>query len=920
MPYSALIRRTKLHRPPLAPDVIPRPHLFARLDRGRDLPLALVSAPAGYGKSTLVASWLEGCDCQSAWLSLDGTDNDLGLFAAYIVAAVQTRYPDACQATFGLLRAGEQPNPGALADCLSNDLDELPDALVLALDDYQTIHDAAVHNLVDQLVLYPPERFRLIVMSRSDPPLSLGRLRAQSRMVEVRIGELQFERDETAAFVQRVSGHDLDAATVDHLHEVTEGWPVGLHLAALAMRHHAEPAEFLRDFDGGTHYLRDYLVEDVLSHQEPAARDCLVEISILDSFCQALCTAVHADGGAARPTDLLGTTLRGLLADSGLPCVALDERHEWYRYHHLVQDVLDRQLEARRSPQEIARLHQRAAEWYEANGLIEEALGHALKSDSPHAAGNLIVRHRDEILNGEQWRRLERWLRWLPKETVEGDPDLLLLTAWQLTNRGRHAKAFQILPRIEELLSGLPPDVAARPRGGIDALRSYQMFVYEKRPGEAIEYARRALAGLPADALSERGWSVMMLAGALQMSGDLAGAREAIYEALAGASGTGSTFQARLYSTLCFVNWMAADLPTVKRAALQYAATGETLGLSESAQVGRYFVGITHYEEDDLAAAEAQLVRAVDGDRIVNADWYAQAAFALASVYQARGRTEEARSLAARVSAYMLRTGNAAQLVRATAFEAELALRRGSLAEAVKWARNYEPDGFTAMYRAQEPPLTLAKTLVRANNPESRARAGDLLTRLHGFTTQTHNVRYLIEVLGLRALLQAAGGDEAAALEDLARAVSLARPGGLVRAFADLGPGLVPLLNRLEVPGETLPYVGRILTAFGDDPEAATEDVSAEAVCRERARRRSAKHLLTDRELEVLALLSRRLSNKEIAARLYITPGTVKRHASTLYSKLGVHDRRSAVAKATGLGLLTAPDHRLQGSPPPPVP
>jgi LuxR family maltose regulon positive regulatory protein len=569
----------------------------------------------------------------------------------------------------------------------------------------------------------------------------------------------------------------------------------------------------------------------------------------------------------------------------------LDDRGEWYRYHHLFQELLQRQLKARLGPEQIVGLHRRAAAWFEAHGWLEEAIAHALQADDPEAAGHLIVRHRNDILNGEQWHRLERWLNRLPVEVVEADPELLLLKAWHLQLQGFHAEAFSIRERIEERLSGEPPDAAAtaRLRGGIDAMRSYQH--YEKGEVElAAKCAEQTLRRLPLESLSERGYALMVLGGAIRASGDLEGARKVIYDALADSTLPVGTFQGRMLMSLCLMNWVAGDLPSLRLTAKQYFELGEELGLLESAMNGRYFIGIAHYHQNELSKAETSLIHVVSARSVPSLPFLTESAFALASVYQARGQADKARETIDFVCDYLLSVRNPSVLRRAQAYQADLALRQGRMADALRWAQPFDPEPFQAPYRFHEPRITLARMLVMEGSEQSLEQAANLLTRLGAFLEKIHNTRFLIEVLALQALLHDAQGDEPAAREVLGKAVALAQPGGFIRVFVDLGLGLARLLNGLELDTEGLRYVSRILAAYRSEGQTQTGETS--------------DHGLTKRELDILELLANELSNKQIADRLCISPATVKRHTENVYHKLGVSDRRKAVAKATALTII----------------
>ncbi len=899
------IIRTKLHRPPVASDIVYRKALYARLEKGRRLPLSLSSAPAGYGKSTVISHWLDTCGCPSAWLSLDETDSDLRVFVSYVVAAVRTVSTTACQDTLMQLKADELPSTTRLAGLLSNDLDAIGEPLILALDDYHRIRDPSVHELLNRMLEHPPRDLHVSIMSRRDPPLSLGSFRTAHKMTEIRMQDLQFTEGETAAFLKQASGRSVGSSALKHLQDKTEGWPVALRLAALALRHRTDADEFIRAFGGGSQQLQEYLVAEILAQQSPDMCDCLCRTSILDRFCPSLCQSLcDMECSSGRCTIRDHSTGQAFLG-AGLFCIPLDDRQQWYRYHHLFQELLQRYMESHFDAGETAVLHERASNWFEQQGLLDEAVQHALRGNAPEEAGCLIARHRSEILNEEQWHRLDQWLRWLPPGTGEDNPELLLLKAWILENRCRYAELRQALDRIENLMERHPPDRPASQRiqGGVAALRSYQKYA-ESEGQLAVECAERALRLLPPDFLSERGYAVILLSASHQMLGRLKQARKVVHDALAqDSTPCGSTYHTRLLLSLCFVDWMAADLPALKRTAKQCVKMGDELNLRESSSVGRYFVGIAQYQQNELAETEASLLPVVADPIVSNTEHFAQSAFVLACVYEARGLAEKARETVELVGDLMLKVRNTDQLELAQAFEAELAFRQGRLAEAMRWAEQFEPGPFVPMYRFYAPQMTLAKVLIAHGGENSYERATSLLTRLEAYLERIHNTRFLIEVLALRALLCDARGEEAAALETLNKAVSLALPGGSIRLFVDLGSRIIDLLGRLSMNEEGQRHIGRILSAFRGDEQARTGRSSARS--RETVvGRQPPVASLTRREFEILGMLAKRLSNKEIAGQLHIAPATVKRHTENVYDKLGVGGRREAVAKAQQQGIL----------------
>ncbi len=445
------IIRTKLYRPQVVSDIVCRPNLHKQLDAALELPLTLVAAPAGYGKSTAVAHWLEALDIPSAWVSLDEDAGDPRVFLQYFVTAVQEMFPDACTEIQAMLEDLEPLPVETLAGYLTNDLAAVDTPFVLVLDDYHCLGSSAVHELLDALLKHPPRSLHLVISTRRNPSLPLSSLRAKGQMAEVRLDDLEFSLADSTALLEQAAGQRLSSDALAHVHKSTEGWVVGLRLAALAMRYHEDINEFLLSFGGDIRQVQDYLIAEVMEHEEPIIRDRLCRIAILDRFCAPLCAVVCGTEEGHTDSDLDEEAFMALLERSGLLCIALDGQRQWFRFHHLFQDLLLQQLEDRLSAEEIAELHTRAAAWLEGKEFLEEAAHHLVKAGDAQAMSALILRHYRRFYQEERWLRLDALMRFLPADVVNTDPKLLMIKAWIEIIRQRHTKIWVLVERTEKL-------------------------------------------------------------------------------------------------------------------------------------------------------------------------------------------------------------------------------------------------------------------------------------------------------------------------------------------------------------------------------------------------------------------------------------------------------------------------------------
>ena len=876
------ILQTKLHRPPVAPDVVSRPRIIERLQAGCDLPLTLVSAPAGYGKSTIVTQLLDASSRPSVWLSLDERDNDLRAFTCYLIAAVRTRHDAACSATLARLCEAELPEPLALANLLINDLAQLDGHLLLAVDDFHVITDPGIHLLVEQFSNYPPPGIQLVLMTRQDPPLQLTRLRANSRMNEVRARDLALSAGEVGAFFHAADDLEVDAGAVSQLHSSTEGWPAGVRLARLALHAQGDVASLLTGFAEMPPDIYEYLANQVLAVQDPAITACLEQTSILDRMCVPLCEAVLGADASVSASSFVAH-----LEHSGLMVVALDPWGTWFRYHHLFQWFLQRRLERTTEPADIEALHVRAADWYASQDLIEEALDHYEAAGASDAAAVLVSGRVEKAMNDEQWMRLSIWLARLPRAVVDTNPRLLLAAAWWREYSTQSLDAHELGARAEQLLGEAPagPDTTAL-LGEAYALRSRLTFMMSDMAA-TIELGRKALECIPARAASARGYALVLLASGLQLHGERAAAEALLADALADtASGPG--YHARAITARCFIDWFEADLASLERYATEGAEFARRHELIESRTLSRYFAGLAHFYSDRLEQAERVLAPVLEA-RFHNRPLYdCGALFTLAIVNEQLGQPERATQMAKRLLDRAQAVRDPALIGMGHAVAAELALRRGDSRTAMDWADGFEPGPLLPPFLFFEPRFTLARILMARNRPGDEERAGQLLDEWLAYVGgMSGGYAHVIDASLTRAHLRVRRGNDTAASDDLWRALSLARTHGFKRFLVPFSEVLGPLSHHLDRDDELAHYARNI--ARRERAAGAAEPGPGP---------------LSARELEVLQLMAARLTNKEIGKRLFISAGTVRRHAENIYRKLDVSGRREAVARAQALALL----------------
>ena len=898
--YTIPVNRTKFYRPPVSADYVSREALNVSLEQGVALPLTVVLAPAGYGKSSLVSHWLDTSDstntAASAWLSLDASDSDVRIFFTYFVAALRTVSADACKEIFSIVNAENLPPVAFIATQLSNDLDELDERLILVLDDYYRINDTDIDFIINSLLEHPPRNLHLIILSRQDPALSLAPLRAYHMINEIRMRELKFSSEDTLAFMAQTIDFPLQANNIQRLQDRTEGWPVGIRLVTLTLAHQDNIEEYLNHFSTDARPLQEFLVAEVLSGQSVQVQDCLLNISIFDRFNPELCEAVCNNKRDGKDSLVSGEDFIEILENSGLFCVALDGQGKWFRFHHLFAELLQKQLEERRGSEEISRLHLSASNWFAENGYVEEAIHHALAGGDVVAAVEIVGSARHELMNSDHWHRLEQWLKLFSREVVQQHAHLILLRCWlDLYHWYRLDYLVKDLERADVLLETtlLDASAVAPLKAEVAAIRS-NLAYWILEPSHGVTLANQVLGDSPDKHECVRSTALFGLGALYQMLGDLHQGEQVIWDHMEGGQLNSPSSRARLILSLCMAYWPEADSQKLLKAASGILQIGLEHELLWSESFARYFFGLIHYERNELDDAVAQLKIIVDDPYRYPIQNVTHCSFLLSLSYQALALPDQAREVADSIAKLTFERGNKMFIALTEAFQADLDLCQGRIAQAENWLNGFvapAPHGLQRHFNAE---LTSIRVMMALNTPQSRAAAAEQLDSFHQLVSQIHHKRLMIDVLGMKALLADTEGDVDTAVALLQEAVLLGQPGQIIRPLADMGTGLVKLLNRLDLNQEGLQYVGKILGALNGSSEASATQAENGIL----------SDVLSKRELEILNMFAANLSNKDIAEQLYISPGTVKRHAHNIFCKLSVSDRHDAVSKSRGLGIL----------------
>lgn len=926
--------QTKLYIPPARPELVPRPHLIERLNEGLHRKLTLISAPAGFGKTTLISEWvnqkgagrtlyvrdesretnlhpspLSPQPAGVAWLSLDDADNDSVRFLTYLVATLQTIEANIGKGIQKTLQS-PQPPTEVILTALLNEMGTLPNRIILVLDDYHVIEAKAIDQALTFLLEHLPPQLHLVITTREDPQLPIARLRARNQLLELRAADLRFTPSEATTFLNQMMGLNLSIEEVTSLETRTEGWIAGLQLAALSMRGREDVAGFIKAFAGDNRYIVDYLVEEVLQHQPEQVRSFLLLTSILDRLSGPLCDAVT---GQANSKKILEALERG-----NLFVVPLDDQRQWYRYHHLFADVLQA-YSLEEQPDQIPIWHRRASEWCEQNDLPADAIRHALAAEDFNRAADLVELAWPAIFKGFHPNIWLGWVKTLPDELVRARPVLSIGCAWTLLDDGELEAAETHLQDAEWWLNTVT-DMNAQPEAptsemvvvneeefrslpaSIASARAYRAQALDDAPS-TVAYAKQALNLLPVNNYYERGIAALFLGMAYWTTGDLEAAYRSIVNSVTDLRLAGNfhfqivgtvvladikVIQGRLHEALSIYQ-QASQLATQQGESILHGTADLYVGLGE-----------LHRELGDLQAATQYLLTSKElGNQAVSPGSAYRLYAAMARIKKAEGDPDGALALLHKAERVYKR--DPVPNVRpVAALKARVWVGQGRLAEALSWIRerNLSPDD-DINYLQEFEYMTLVRVLIAEYKRDRVDRvihqAMGLLERLRQAAKAGERTGSLIEIMVLQALAHEAQGNIASAVVPLKRALTLAEPEGYLRIFVDEGQPMQVLLAESLARGADAIYVTQLLAAINEQRGDETVMPNPNQLLIEP---------LSQRELEVLRLLANGHTNQAVADELVIALSTVKKHVNNIFGKLGVGSRTQAVSRARELDLL----------------
>ena len=907
---------TKLHQPETPAVHIHRQRLVQTLDDSRHLPLQLIIAPAGYGKTTLLSGWLGYTDWPASWYSIDESDNDLRQFLIYFIHAIQALFPDSLEKIKNIIvNSANLPGNTVLINSLVNDLQKINQDFIIVLDDFHLIKEMSVHNLLSSLLRYPPVHMHLIIVSRREPFLPVYTFRAYKTVNEIRLQQLKFTEAETGEYLQSTTQQVIDAKTSAYWYKTSEGWITALHFAVLSMSQKNKSQSNLSQKNKlnnellssdvsipiDSQYVMEYLFSEVLSSQDAVFRKSLLSSSILDRFCASLCEVI------CHP-DISGADFIQRLKKDNLFLIDLDDSRAWFRYHHLFQTLLYNHLLNEFSEKDIAELHSRVSKWFEAHNLIDEAISHALKANDVTMALELLNKFR-LAKQDDHLENVKRWHGLFPTELQNQRAELLLANAWVLHEEYQLMKIIPIINQLDSMFRNEKPDDIS-----LGELKLFQgiLCYWEGKAEASLKLFRQALKLIPKKYPRIIGLIEIYVVVSSCMGDQGQEIAQELNEKIQNNVCQDGALLSRLILGRTFLYLLSGELVKTLKEVQSVALTSGIQGLSLPSDWDYYIQTNCYFLSYKRDISLPYFIEAIERRYNMHTRSSIDAMITLALTYQSLKKTEAAADTMALLLNFTLEFNDPELLDVVRSGQARLALAQGDKEAAIQWLESFNQKPFapSIFIWLETPVITQIRVLIAIGSSDSLQQACELLETLLQDLGVLHNTFQKIVIMPLLALTYSKQGHVNKSIEAVYKAVNLAIPGGWIQPFIEPGPGMNKLLHKLLLTNQDLTIkeiklINKILASFSDKEIMMQPEQNPSVV--ESANPTNSQltnNFMTNREMQILILLKQRLSNKEISEKLCISMETVKSHLKKVYTKLSASHRKDAVNKASELHLF----------------
>lgn len=891
------ILQTKMHKPPVTDDVLIRSRIIQTLESKKELPFSLISAPAGFGKSMAVSQWLDQTDSLYAWVSLDGDHNDLRTFLNYLKSAIEKIFPDVLEELSSYLSAGILPPIKILSYAVINDLDTIQQDFILTFDDYHKITNQQIHEFVNILLTYPPENMHFCLITRIDPPLNLNKLKANNRMHEVRMSDLSFTNKEISELFLKLNKNALNPEMAKAFFYKTEGWIVSLRMAFLNVRRSEDAEKILGALKGDSYSLSIYLLEEVVKKQPVEVQEILLKIAVLDRFSGDLIDAIISSE-AINDNKFTGQQFIEWLLQSNLFIIPLDDERKWFRFHHLIQELLEHKLENDIAPEQIKIIHQRAGSWFAEHQFIEEAIAHKLKASSPKGACEIIEKNRMTELENDNWVTVQKWLQLIPESHRVNSPNILLAEAWVAYQNFQLEKMDVILKQVFSIL-----DTEAKNEEvlGEAHLLCGMRIVLVGNGVLALDHLDKADHFLPTNYKLITGTLYLHQALGRSMIGQKYEALVKLKKQLA-ENHNNPVYVTRLLAGLFYVNHFTAHLPSAIDGAIRAQNASKKHDMVYTNAMAICMEGTALFSAFKLEEALKIFEKVIEYRFNLHVGTALDAMAGKTITHQLLNQSKEADKSLKLLKSFEQINNISGNLPISASCGARLSLLRGDVASAMAWEKTiHEKTSYANTFVWVEVPiLTQIRVLLLKNEVNSLLKAAFLLDEFIETTENLHLLNQVIEAMVLKTIVYHKQNKTKEALHILKEVVELAKPGQFIRPFIEVGVEMKALLKQLPENPLTQGFITEILSHFESHNSIGnitfnelsvnfTKDFTSE---------------ITVREKEIIQMLAKGLRNKEIAEKIFVAEGTVKKHIYNICQKWNVNSRIHLLKIARELGLI----------------
>jgi len=896
---SIEVLSTKLHRPLITEDYIIRTKILEQLEKNVTKSLCIVSAPVGYGKSIAISQWLEITDKLSSWICLDEEHNDLKIFLHYLKAAMNQLFPVSLEKFESLLSDKEIPSIQILARTLIAELDQVQSKFVLVLDDYHNIDSLDIHSFMKELLRFPPKNLHLCIITRFDPPLSLSSLRIHNRMHEIRMRELSFSKMEVNDLFKKLLKIELDKDAIDSLFNLTEGWIAGLTMVSLTIGEPKDANWILNKMDRNIHLVSEFLISEVLTKQSLNFQNQLLISSILGRFCTEILHELFSVQNSENEDASNGNIFIDKLVSSNLFVIPLDNSRNWFRYHNQFKELLINQLKKTKSASEINAFHIIASEWFEKNGLLDEAIEHASLAVDIEKVTQIIEQYARKLINTGKWYVLNKWLLKIPDQVVQDRPQLLIAKGWVHMFMFDLEAIRSIVDRIDELMDESSEEHALS--GEVAYFRGLSSMQESQDGVKGLEYLELALKLISLKEVAFRAETELLFGIAGQMQGQSEKVSKQVLHWLNDSKKLAPLRETRLLLVLKLINFVELRPDEAKKYFNRCRSIAVLNDLEEPLCWCNYLEGLIFLQKGDFKNAIDLLEKVKDKRFFFHARAAVDAIVALAIAYQLDGQSRYANNTVLVLEQFNQNLGS-----YFTDFVTSCKIRLGILQEKIDLFRHGSISSSCNPVKAVlfwfEITCETRCRLLIAEGSNRNLREAEKLLRKYEIKNDTNrNSLHLINILALQAILYYKQDKIEKAFTTLEKSLTLADASEFILPFLELGPVMAYLIKMLPNKVKQKTNIENVLHIIMIASRSISQNLKVQESQKELNHNIKS---FTPRELSVLKYVSSGMRNKEIAAKLFVSDDTVKKHLYNMFQKLSVKNRLSLVSKARELGLI----------------